>query len=330
MSFRRLFDRKGCERGLKKLLCLFFAVFLAASLAVCGNSKSSSSAAAASTGGYDSEGVPEAGANSAALSKVDEIERKLVYRADVSAETKDFERAKADLDSLVAEVQGYVESSDLTGSSYGGGGNRRLSYTVRVPADSLQGFLAKLEELVNVVSNSTYMEDITGSYFDTQARLNALEQEEKRLLELLEKAETLDEIIQLEDRISNVRYEIESLTSQMKIYDKEVAYSTVSIFLEDVTEYSAKSSFGSRTWEAFTGGWNSFVSTVQSVIVALIWFLPFLVVGGAVVIIVVVCVKRSGRKKRAKFLADTENIAPEYVPTAGQNSNNQPEPPKKS
>lgn len=98
MSFRRLFDRKGCERGLKKLLCLFFAVFLAASLAACGNSKSSSSAAAASTGGYDSEGVPEAGANSAALSKVDEIERKLVYRADVSAETKDFERAKADLD----------------------------------------------------------------------------------------------------------------------------------------------------------------------------------------------------------------------------------------
>ncbi|MFQ7105400.1 MAG: DUF4349 domain-containing protein, partial [Neglectibacter timonensis] len=217
---------------MKKLLCLFFAVFLAASLAACGNSKSSSSAAAASTGGYDSEGVPEAGANSAALSKVDEIERKLVYRADVSAETKDFERAKADLDSLVAEVQGYVESSDLTGSSYGGGGNRRLSYTVRVPADSLQGFLAKLEELVNVVSNSTYMEDITGSYFDTQARLNALEQEEKRLLELLEKAETLDEIIQLEDRISNVRYEIESLTSQLKIYDKEVAYSTVSIFLE--------------------------------------------------------------------------------------------------
>ena len=194
----------------------------------------------------------------------------------------------------------------------------------------MQGFLAKLEELVNVVSNSTYMEDITGSYFDTQARLNALEQEEKRLLELLEKAETLDEIIQLEDRISNVRYEIESLTSQMKIYDKEVAYSTVSIFLEDVTEYSAKPSFGSRTWEAFTGGWNSFVSTVQSVIVALIWFLLFLVVGGAVVIIVVVCVKRSGRKKRAKFLADTENIAPEYVPTAGQNSNNQPEPPKKS
>ena len=110
-----------------------------------------------------------------------------------------------------------------------------------------------------------------------------------------------------------MRYEIESLTSQMKIYDKEVAYSTVSIFLEDVTEYSAKSSFGSRTWEAFTGGWNSFVSTVQSVIVALIWFLPFLVVGGAVVIIVVVCVKRSGRKKRAKFLADTENIAPEYA-----------------
>ena len=80
---------------MKKLLCLFFAVFLAASLAACGNSKSSSSAAAASTGGYDSEGVPEAGANSAALSKVDEIERKLVYRADVSAETKDFERAKA-------------------------------------------------------------------------------------------------------------------------------------------------------------------------------------------------------------------------------------------
>ena len=112
---------------------------------------------------------------------------------------------------------------------------------------------------------STYMEDITGSYFDTQARLNALEQEEKRLLELLEKAETLDEIIQLEDRISNVRYEIESLTSQMKIYDKEVAYSTVSIFLEDVTEYSAKSSFGSRTWEAFTGGWNSFVRTVRCV-----------------------------------------------------------------
>lgn len=298
---------------MKKVSCLLAAVLLMISLSACSQSGKTNYQDL-----VESDTAPAASAEavSGSLGEIKELSRKLIYNADISAETKDFDQAKASLDSLIADCQGYVESSDLSGGA--NGEDRRLSYRIRVPAASLDEFLGKLEGIMNVTSSIKDMEDVTGSYIDTEARLNSLKQEETRLLELLGQAETLDEILQLEDRLSQVRYEIESLTAQINTYDNEIEYSVVTLYLRDVTEYSSKSSFGSRSWEAFIGGWNSFVSVAQDLVISAIWALPFLLVIFVVVVIAVICAKRSSKKKQARFAAKYEQPGdtPPKGPTA--------------
>lgn len=302
-----------------KVLVFLLALLLTLSLAGCG--------ASGSKNGYDydsAETPPQSAAeagdyaestdNALSPDEIAQTSRKLIYNAHISAETKEFDKAKDELDGLITEFGAYIQASDISGQGYEESRQRRyLDYTIRVPAESLQGFMSRMEEIVNVVSNSMDMDDVTGAYIDAEARRNSLEKEEERLLELLEQAATVDEVLMIEDRLSNVRYEIESLASQLKTYDNEVAYSTVYFSLRDVTEYTSGTSFGARMGEAFSGGWDSFVNVVQNLLIALIWMLPFLLICAVVVLVIVLCVKRSNKKRRARFPAPM-GVQPPAVP----------------
>lgn len=284
---------------MKKLFSFLLALLLCLTLAGCSSSSVKSENGSNSYGGDAAAEAPETGDASLQLG---ESNRKLIYHTVVTAETKEYDAAKEKLDNLITQYQGYLESFSFSGYSRGDEQeNRSLNYTIRVPSESLFSFLEELEDTVRVVSSNTDMSDVTGDYVDSEARLNALKKEELRLLELLEQAENLEEILQLEDRISEVRYQIENITSQLQVYDDEIAYSTVELSLRDVTEYTIRPSFGSRSWEAFTGGWSSFVNALQGLVIALLWLMPFLLVGGVIVFFVVSFAHRSAKKRRAKF-----------------------------
>ncbi len=297
---------------MKKLVFIFLAALLCFSLSGCGANSLNGEKASDS---YSTETAPgETPENSGVSLRPEATERKLIYTSEVFAETKDFDTAKAAVDGLISQYQGYLESSSFSGYSRGEEKEDcSLDYTIRIPAESLSDFLAELEDKVNVTSSNTYMEDVTGSYVDTEARLKSLRQEETRLLELLEQAESLEEILQLEDRLSNVRYEIESMTSQLQIYDDEIAYSTVNLSLRDVTEYTIRPSFGSRSWEAFTGGWTSFVNALQGFVLAFLWLLPFLIVIAVITVPIVIFTRRSAKKRRARL------SAPPFAPVQEKN-----------
>lgn len=298
---------------MKRILCVLSVLLLLFMLTGCSaSSKQNNSYATGDSAEaeYTDSAPAAAGEEEGSPEPVGAADRKLIYNANISAETQDFDGTKAAFDALVAEFGGYIENSDVSGRSYGNSRESRyLNYTVRIPAEKLESFIERTGELMNVVSNTLDMEDVTDSYIDTQARLDALKLEESRLLELLEQAETLDEIIQLEDRVSQVRYEIDSLTGRLKAYDSEVAYSTVTLYLRDVTEYSSDSSFGSRIGEAFIGGWSAFVGFLQEMLIVLVGALPFLLLAGAAVAVIVLLVKRSTKKQREKF-AQRNSVLP--------------------
>ncbi len=284
---------------MKRILCVLSAFLLLFMLAGCSAGYSNDDSAAVE---YSDSSPAETDEGTGSPDSVGETARKLVYNANISAETQTFDETKAAFDALVTEYGGYIESADISGLSYENSRESRyLNYTVRIPAEKLESFLERTGELMNVVSNTLDMEDVTDSYIDTQARLDALKLEEERLLELLEQAETLDEIIQLEDRVSQVRYEIDSLTGRLKAYDSEVAYSTVTLSLRDVTEYSSGSSFGSRLGQAFIDGWSSFVGFLQEALIILVGALPFLLLVGVVTVVIVLLIKHSSKKQREKF-----------------------------
>ena len=94
-------------------------------------------------------------------------------------------------------------------------------HQARIPADRLDRFVETVESAGNVTSKQEQVTDVTLQYSDTESRKKSLEIEQERLWALLEKAESLDAVVALEARLSEIRYELESYTSQLRPYDNQ-------------------------------------------------------------------------------------------------------------
>lgn len=171
--------------------------------------------------------------------------------------------ALAQISELVSGAGGYVESQSVDGRSLSYRGSyyeRSASVTARVPAEKLDEVVAGVGGLCNIVSRSENMDDITDSYFDAQARLDSLRQQEASLLEILSKAEKLEDVVQLQTALSDVRYQIESLTAQLKRMDSQVTYSYLNMDLREVVEYQETAAkpktFGEKLSAAATRAGN--------------------------------------------------------------------------
>ncbi len=276
----------------------------------------------ADAGGYDgnytvttgsaSNAAPEGGlrdtVNATGAADVDDT-RKIIKTVALSLETKEFDNATANLIAMTTAEGGYVESSYVTGKSYNERGTvtRNASYTLRIPASSLDTYVGKLSGSFNVLSRQDSSTDITDSYFDAKARLDSLVTQEKRLLAMLEGATELQYMLQLEDKLSQVRYQIESYNSQIQRYDKSVEMATVTINLQEVVEYQKiiekPKTFGERIAISFGESWENFVRDFQNFSVGLVYSLPTLLVLAVIILVAVLIITgivRRRKKRRAK------------------------------
>jgi len=240
--------------------------------------------------------------------------RKWVITVTMSAETNDLDTMTAELDKHISALGGYVEDQRIyNGSAYA---NRRYRYanlTIRIPAADVDKFTQEIAGIANVVSKETTRDDITLKYVDTESRLTALKVEEERLLELLEKAETMADLLEIEARLTDVRYELENYGSRLRLYDNQVDFATIHLDIEEVQEYTpvAEPTF----WERITGGFADSLGdlweSLQDLAVLIVTSAPFLVVYGGIALVVAVLVKKvrkPGRvKKDKKFKKDTKN-----------------------
>lgn len=248
----------------------------------------------ASEGVYD-EAAPESNSNSEVDLEGYDTSRKLIYTSYISLESKTYDDDLAAIKSLVTSNGGYFEST----SSYGNVeyGNRGASFTARIPSDKYDAFMSSLGEVGSVESKSENVEDITSSYVDVQARLKSLNTKLERLQELEAQADTLEELLEIEDRINDVQYQIESYTAQKKAYDDQVDYSTVSIDITEVATYSEvkADTAWNRFVEAFGSSFAGFVAFVQWVIIAVIYLLPYLLIVAAILLIIFGVRKKKGK-----------------------------------
>ena len=222
--------------------------------------------------------------------------RKIIYNATLWLETKQYDQASADLLEAASQAGAYVQSSESSGSAERG--DRSVYYTLRVPVDNYSEFLNAAAQAANLVRRSESSQDVTAEYVDLEARLASLEQQRQRLDELAAKAESLEDLLAIEQQRSEVQYQIESYTGQMNVLQDQISYSTVEVYLDEVTELTPQSpSFLSRVGSAFRGSWNGFVSVVQELVIGLIYLLPFLVVAAVVIVLVVLLARRAARKR---------------------------------
>ena len=227
------------------------------------------------------------------------ISQKLVRRIRIDAETDDLDALLAQVDQRIKELGGYCENRDVY---HGGGTNRRYrraTLIIRIPAQQLDQFVEHVSGVSNVTSSNETADDITLTYIATESRVNALQTEHDRLLELLAKAETMSDLLEIESRLTNVRSELERIASQLKMYDNQVSYGTVTLNLNEVKEYTVVEE-PETVWQRIGSGFMASLKGVgtffRELFVFVIVALPYLVLIGIAVVVLVVIIKK--RKKK--------------------------------
>ena len=225
--------------------------------------------------------------------------RKLIRTFNLDAETTDFDNLVTQLQQETQNLGGYVESSYVNGNSYYTENSRYASLTLRIPKDKTDDFLGTVGEMANVTSRSENVEDVTLNYTDLKSHVEALQAEQEQLMKLMEQAKTVEDTMSIQSRLTDVRYELESYMSQLKVYDNQVDYDTVNISIQEVKNETptGELSIGQKM---LNGLENSLRAIAESAKNLCIWFvasIPYFVILFAVIFAVVSIIKKIRKKK---------------------------------
>ena len=300
---------------IQKYMSLILAVLLAVTLCGCSSAVSKDMAV---DNYYSAPESGAAGIYDGANEKVEMpsninaplTDRKLIKTVDLNAETEDLDALLEAVTQRVTELGGYVENQRVyNGSAYSSRRSRSASMTIRIPADMLEGFVDHVASHTNIVSRYVNVDDVTLAYVATESRVAALETEQARLLDLMAKAETMSDLLEVEARLTDVRYELESVTTQMNVLKNQVSYGTVNLNVDEVVEYTPVEE--ETFWQRISGGFMDSLRGIGDGIVECTVFvlanLPYLLLIGAGVAAIVFLAKRSIRKRKAKKNSENQN-----------------------
>ncbi len=283
----------------RRYIALLMALVLTFVLAGCGGGSKDSAAMEMAPEAPMENGSMISDSSEAVSMRLPE-NRKLICTVRMEAETDDLDPLLANLDQKIAQLGGYVEGREVyNGSTYAQRRYRHADLTVRIPAENLNSFVAHVDGASNVVSSNESVEDVTLQYVDTESRVTALEVEQERLLAMLEKAETMADLLEIEGRLTEVRYELERVASQLKMLDNQVSYSTVYLYVTEVQEYTPVAE--ETLWQRITGEFSdSIEGVVEGAEDFLVWVLgnsPYLLIYGLVLAGAVKLTRKFRRKK---------------------------------
>lgn len=339
----------------KKICALGTAIVLACSLMTgCGSQSSSEMATGkytmentatdyATDDVYDSyaeeeftEEADEGGeANDAASSEENQVaaNRKLVKTVDMSVETEEFDTLTKKLEDKVEALGGYMEKAYVSGTSIRSSydSTRYASYTARIPADKLDEFVTEMSQISNVLDKNETVEDVTLNYVDLESKKSTLEVEQERLMALLEQADSIDTIVALESRLTEIRYQLESMESQLRTYDNLVDYATIYLSVQEVeriTPVAPKSSL-EKMKDGFVNSVYQIGKGFQNFVIGFVIALPYLVVWGIIILIFILIVKAIIKRKQKKA-EKRQKIRQQMPVISGKTEDGKAELPKES
>ncbi len=223
---------------------------------------------------------------------------KLIYTANVSAESTEYDKALSSIESLVYSKGGYFENwSTSNYSTY-----RNLDCTIRVPADTFEEVCSSFGGFCNVKTMSKDSKDVSEAYYDLESRMVTARTKLERLQKLLSEAEKMEDIITLESAISETELYIENLTGSLRKYDSLIGYSTINLSLREVYKETETEKpvigFGAKLTNALGRSIENFKDGCEDLLIDLaynwIGWLIFIVI----VVVIIVIVKKLIRKSR--------------------------------
>lgn len=156
-----------------------------------------------------------------AVQQESKSDKKIITTGTLYIEEEDLLGLSKSIQKKAEELGGYVEAEELY--------EYRLTTRVRIPAGKFENFIEYAENGFEVKSKSISSENITDAYVDNEARLKNLQAQETQILEIMKKANTVEEVLKVQTELYKVRGEIESLQARKKNWDKQVEYTTITI-----------------------------------------------------------------------------------------------------
>ncbi len=296
-------------------LCLVLIVAIAISMTSCSNATSKNDAymggaeiAPESPGASDSIDVNIG----SSLEDNSEYQRKIIKTVRISAQTLSFDESVTLVEELCEKLGGYIESSSVSGNGINSkSGSRYADYTIRIPAENLDGFNDGVGEILKVTSSSSNSDEVTSTYYDIKSRIEVLEMQKESLTQLYEQYTdygNINYLIELQDKLYDVIAEIEAYETQIRLYDSKVAYSTVYLNIREVEEYvEVKETFGEEIFGALEGGWKVFLDVCSGLAIAFVACLPFTITGGVIAIGIIALIKSIKKRNRRKKLESEQS-----------------------
>ncbi|QGU93812.1 DUF4349 domain-containing protein [Clostridium bovifaecis] len=210
---------------------------------------------------------------------------KIIQTGEINLETIHFDETISNIQNYVNSIGGYTESSSIQGKGITNNTSSRRhgSFTFKIPQNSFSEFPTNIEGYGTIIYQRSQGEDITEQYFDTEARLKSLKLQEERVLNILKKTDKLSDVIELEKHLSEIRYQIETLTGSLKKWDNLISFSTITLEVQEVAEIAKiapekSNGLKSRISYSFTSSVKQLGILLQGFIVLMSAILPFLVV----------------------------------------------------
>ena len=279
------------------------------------------------TGDGDGGAIIDSGSASSSVGNNDK--RKLIRTVDLQVETKEYDALRVGIEEQIKQLGGYIENEysyngstisneyDMYGS-YGGSDRRYTNMTIRIPDANLDDFVTVMSGMSNVVSKTSTATDVSLQYTDLESKRDMYRAEQESLMMLLEKAETIEDITYLTSRLTDVRYNIESMERQLRLYDNQVDYATVSLRVTEVEvltpQVIEQKTPAEEMKEGFRASVEDVLTSLRRTGMNLVINLPYIIrtliilaiivgVNFAIVKIIIAIVKKNIRKRAAKKAA---------------------------
>ena len=236
-----------------------------------------------------------------------EKQDKLVYTANIDIETKNYADTYATVKNLIHSYDGIIQNESVWDNDYGWYENdnvptasMRADFTCRIPSNKYNDFINEfsgLDENNKITNLSSTVENINQEYYDTKNREQALQTQYDRLLEMLAQSQSVSEMLEIEDRLSNVDYQLNSIRNRLLIMDTDVAYSTVRISIDEVTIWSRakEDNFFSKLGNIFEEAVDYGKELLEELIYVILMFIPtllFIIIPGLFLLKLILAIVR--------------------------------------
>jgi len=231
----------------------------------------------------------------AAKTTVQKVPSKIIKTADVSMQVKDIKDSRKAILAIAKKSEAYIATENQV-TNFNSITN---DMTIRIKPEGFDDILDKLiEQSIYTDSKKITSQDVTADYIDTETRLKSKKEVEIRYTEILKKAGTINDILAVEEKLRQIREEIEAAEGKLKYLNDQVGYSTINLhFYEKLdSQPTPDSGFFYKLGKAFKSGWHGLLIFF----IAIIYLWPLWIIAAAIFYFVLWLIKRSKRRKLQK------------------------------